>query len=231
MIVSSSRRSKKRRSRRGGLNPLQKEGDVSQVLQELRLQTSLLKAEQRSSLLEVKDVPRVILRRNKVHTFSRTVGLGDIVTSAVDVFGAYAFTIGALPGSADFLSLFDQYRLSQVTLTFSPVNIDGIGEPIYTVLDYDDAAVPTSTDVLRQYDNLKITPVSQYFERTLNPHVALAAYSGAFTSFANMAASWIDSGSPAVQFYGLKYAWPGRVGATGAFSVQATVTVQCRNTI
>lgn len=47
--------------------------------------------------------------------------------------------------------------------------------------------------------------------------MAVAVYSGAFTSFANAPSSWIDSGSPNVQHYGLKAA------------VTATAAVQTYN--
>jgi len=34
--------------------------------------------------------------------------------------------------------------------------------------------------------------------------MAVAAFSGAFTSYSNVPAGWIDSASPGVQHYGLK---------------------------
>lgn len=42
----------------------------------------------------------------------------------------------------------------------------------------------------------------------LRPRTAMAAYSGAFTSYANMSDQWIDLNSTSVQYYGFKLLLP-----------------------
>jgi len=76
------------------------------------------------------------------------------------------------------------------------------------VIDYDNGTALTSTAAAREYDNCMILTPAESGERIFIPRMALAAYSGAFTSYANVEPQWIDTASTGVIHYGLKYFIP-----------------------
>lgn len=176
--------------------------------------------QERFGLPTVPDVAEMMLRRDDVKTFRVNLTTQVITTSTtVPTAGAYSFTLNALNNAAEFTSLFDQYRLVQVVAEFYPDN-NTEGFPIYTVIDYDDAATPASEAIMQEYSTLQTTSAaSGYFQRVLNPRAAIAAYSGAFTSFASAPRSmWMDVASPSIQYYGLKYFIP--ITASANFHVR-----------
>jgi len=185
-----------------------------------------------ASVPTVRDVNHLLLKRNKVHTFTRTfAGPGITSPTVTDLLGALNFTLSALPSSTDFTSLFDQYRIAQVSIKFFPVAGVGTGSnPLVTVIDYDDSNTPSSVSDLYQYDSLQMNQPGTVFTRTLVPKTSTAVYSGAFTSFASAPNSlWIDVASPNVQYYGLKYGITAVTGATANWSTLIEYIVQLRN--
>ncbi len=195
------------------------------------MQTALLQANQSTEQPETPDLPRMVLKKQKVYTFVRHINLANIATTASDTSGSYVFSLSSLPGYTDFTSLFDQYRIVQVTVCFSPINQTAVGAPIITAIDYDDNNTPVSADDLRQYDTSRTCVATRYFERTLSPRAAIAAYSGsAFTAYASSPENlWIDMASPGIPYYGLKYYWTGRTGATAGYQVDARFVLQFRH--
>lgn len=180
-------------------------------------------------------------RRAQVVTFTRTVDRGQITADSVGIYGAFAFALADLPSYTDFTSLFDQYRIAQVTMRFIPVvapfgpATSATAYPsLHTVIDQDDNVTPGSLDVLRQYGTHQVTPNQVYFERCLTPRYALSAYSGIFGSFALAPVnSFIDSNSPNVQYYGVKWG-TSAITSTGTYvlyNVEATYVLQCRSII
>jgi hypothetical protein len=110
--------------------------------------------------------------------------------------------------SASLQAVFDQYRISMVEVWLIPrltvaftANINaGL---LYSVVDYDDAA-PVNVLGLQQYSNCLVGRGTCVHYRKFKPHAAVAAYAGAFTSYANETAPWLDCGSPNIQHYGFK---------------------------
>lgn len=139
------------------------------------------------------------------------------------------FTLNDLPQVASFTALFDQYRIDKVQVDFiptaqiclvpqaevtavaaldAPIVAGGASGGVYgTVIDYDDSAALANLSAYMQYSNFKMGQVGslKIHRRTFKPHVATAAYAGAFTSYANMVNQWIDCASTTVQHYGLKF--------------------------
>lgn len=156
----------------------------------------------------VPDIPRIFAKTRKVYTINQTLSSGVIsVGSTSPSSGAVYFTLSNVPLNSAFQALFDSYKVQQMTVRFVPLGSVPAGggyNPLVSVIDYDDANALTSIQSAQAYDNAQETPLGQYCERTLVPRVALAAYSGAFTSYATMR-SWIDVASNAVQHYGVKY--------------------------
>jgi hypothetical protein len=185
----------------------------------------------------VKDTPDVpdiiwpIVKRNKIFTFVRKVDLGIISPSVtVETDGAYSFTLNALPDYTEFTALFDNYRIIGVKINFMPLFTDTSATvaypPIRTAIDYDDSAATTLAQ-LEEYDSCLASYTGQFFQRTLVPRLAVAAYAaGVFTSFAQRTYQWIDCASPGVILYGLKYAIPVAGAANQVWSVNADYMLQ-----
>lgn len=181
----------------------------------------------------VRDVQARTLRRHRIYPFHRAIDLGIITPSVtLETFTSYTFTLGALPDSTEFTALFDQYRIMQVRMEFTPLFTDTSATvaypPLYTAIDYDDANSVTGAQI-NEYDSVMFTPTGTYFERTFNPRIALAAYSGAFTSFGQPKAGfWLDCASPSVVHYGLKTVMPVSGAANQVWSVRAHLMLEFR---
>jgi hypothetical protein len=155
--------------------------------------------------------------------------------------GTITFTAGATQNFASLAAAFDQYRITVAECRFTPqstvsVLSAGLGSTItnprlYTCLDYDDTAGLTVATI-EQYDSCVITPPSCGVSRVLRPRIAMAAYSGTFTSYANVDSDiWIDVASSAVIYYGVKYVVePGQTGQTAlqAYDVDVTLFMEFR---
>jgi hypothetical protein len=181
----------------------------------------------------VPDVDRIILGRHKVHTFHRSYSVGNITGSTTaEVDGAVTITLASFPDYTDFTNLFDTYRFMQVVVEFNPLFLDTTATtnypPIATVIDYDDGNA-TAYAQLEEYDSFMITQTGQYFQRVFTPRIALAAYSGTFTSYSQpKAGTWIDVASTGVVHYGLKYALPETGAANSVWSVTVHAIMQFR---
>jgi hypothetical protein len=178
------------------------------------------------------DVPRLIISPGKVHTFTRSFQASNLtISTTVDLVGSIEVHLSDFPGATDFTSLYDMYRITQVTVKFSPSNSASRGRLI-TAIDYDDASTAFVLNDLEQYATLWEAEPDTYVIRTYNPRIAVAAYAATvFTSFANQKASWIDANSPGVSHYGLKYVLPTNPGATAgiAYNVLVTGIIQCKS--
>jgi len=184
--------------------------------------------------MDVPDIPRMLVNRDKVHTFVRTSNRTTITASTtIDQSGSYTVSLGDFPSISDFTNLFDEYRIVQLTFEFFPIAITTPIQPIYTAIDPDDSSTPGSADTLRQFDTCRIVQGNHYFERTFTPMVSSALYSGTFTSFGNMSPYkvWIDNASTSVQHYGLKYYWPATLLTVAAYTVQCKAVIQCRHPV
>lgn len=126
----------------------------------------------------------------------------------------YNFTMSSYNVGTGF---FDQYRFEAIRFTITPQN-NAIGliataanslVPIYCVIDYDDSTALATANAASAYSTCVVVNPGESVERIFRPHMALAAYSGAFTSYANVAPTWIDSSSNTVQHYGIKLFVPG----------------------
>jgi len=155
----------------------------------------------------------------RVEKFVFTVDKGTIGQGSSDLLGAMDFSLSDITGYADLSSVFDQYKLDAVEVRFDPqyttcdlknYSATVIKPPrLITVIDYDDANSPASKAVLFAYTTCEVSPPLKSQTRKLKPRMAIAAYSGSFTSYANVQDQWIDAASPNVQHYAVKYAMEG----------------------
>lgn len=132
---------------------------------------------------------------------------------------SYYASLDQLPDNSEFTSLYDQYKITGIKLEIIPFNntsnagttIAGsnVAACLHSVVDFDDVSLPTASlsgvQKLMQYQNYKRTMIpGRKLVRFYRPHLAVGAYSGAFTSYLNKGPQWIDCGSPSVQHYGFK---------------------------
>jgi hypothetical protein len=135
--------------------------------------------------------------------------LGVATTSTVAAtFSANSFAVSSLDQINSLTAVFDQYRVAMVEITYIPVELNyGLSSGLFTsVIDYDDSAALTTVPQALDYSNSITVGGGAVLRRTFVPHMAMAAYSGAFTSFANEGPKWIDAASTGVQHFGVKTA-------------------------
>jgi hypothetical protein len=150
------------------------------------------------------NVPYKVVQASYVGSFSSSATL--------PTFQAYNFTAASVDQIASLQALFDQYRITLIEAFISPrltVNTTTSANfgRFASVIDYDDSTALTTFASALDYQNVLESSGKDGHYRRWRPHVAVAAYSGAFTSYANEESPWIDAVSSAVQHYGLKTAW------------------------
>lgn len=172
---------------------------------------------------------------NKVYDFIQTLVPSVIASSNIaNTFTSFNFQLSQLDQAASFQALFDQYRIRMIEVNFIPAQTEQPTPVInqgnfYTVVDYDDSNALTSVAAAVDYTNVQFGTGTQQQRRVFQPHVAVAAYSGAFTSFENQASPWIDMQSPNVQHYGVKTVWTPTNSNGDAITVLSRIWLQCRN--
>jgi len=129
----------------------------------------------------------------------------------------------------DFTSLFEQYRILQLSFRFNPTFQGNAGQ-LFTAIDYDDNSTPVGQAELIQKESCQVNQAAEYFERVLNPRASIAAYSGStFTASAIAPANlWFDEASTSIPFYGLKAYLPNTVTSGNIFNVTCEAVIQCR---
>lgn len=154
------------------------------------------------------------------------VGMTTITTTAVQTTFYYGFsmffTLDTIPTFASYVSAYDRFNIQKVVVKIYPVCTSSTGQDIvnpsnsqcngflHWVIDSEDANLPSASDLgvdtLRRRPSYRMVNLarSRPMTRTVMPRIALGAYSGAFTSYANRKPGWIDTASPSVQHYGLK---------------------------
>jgi len=183
----------------------------------------------------VPDVPRLALKAKKVYTTTLSLMLPNITgSSTVPTQGAIAVQLASFPDYVSWTNCFDAYRIIHIDVEFIPFGIGVTGTTqtngtFYSCIDYDDAT-PIDFGTILQYDTRQIVPSGVYFERRFVPRAAVAMYSGvAFTSYGQSTSQWIDSSSPSVQHYGLKYYSTVSSSAVTLYTPIVTATISFRN--
>jgi hypothetical protein len=150
-------------------------------------------------------------------------------TSGVTVVGGRAFTVADFTGSAALLGVFDQYKIDQIEcwLENQNPNANANTPELYSAVDLDDANAPAGLQAIQDHQGAIVSGGYAGHYHKFAPHVAVAVYSGAFTSFSNSPSAWIDSASPNVQHYGLKFATVS-TGAAQQFNLVVRAVVSFR---
>jgi len=150
-------------------------------------------------------------RMNKPLNIIQTQKLTRINNSTtVEIDGGINFTFSQINQYNELAAVFDQYRFVLIEIKFLPtiqaLATGNQGGMFFTCVDTDDSS-STTASAIRDYPGCVSTESFKGHTHIFQPHVAIAAYSGAFTSFSNAVSPWIDVASPSVQHYGVKYAY------------------------
>lgn len=139
-----------------------------------------------------------------------TADLGVAFTTSViaNTYYAYKVKLGAFADYAEYVGLFDQYRVNRVEVWLTPAAAAGstVFNQLMSAIDLDDANVPATTPEVEGKQGALTTMGGAGHYHSWTPHVANALYSGAFSSYGNMVSPWIDAASINVEHYGLKVA-------------------------
>jgi hypothetical protein len=129
---------------------------------------------------------------------------------------AFSFVISTFSSASNYLAVFDQYMIEEIEVWLEPSSVlqNEIAGTLITSIDLDDAVIPTTASNVGSKQGSITSGVFAGHYHRWQPHLAVAMYSGAFTSFGNTPRQWCDSASPLIQHYGLKLAYTADVGAT-----------------
>ncbi len=158
-------------------------------------------------------IPKSLTAPN-VLKFSRMVNTGTVLTTSVTLptFASLNFTLNDLPEVASFQTLFDQYKIDLVEVwIYASYGLSDVPEAgqLLSVVDFDDSTNLGSVNAGFDYDNVIVGSLLNGHYRKFEPRAAIAAYSGAFTSYAQTDSNtWLDMASSTIQYYGVKLAAP-----------------------
>lgn len=164
-----------------------------------------------------------------------------------------AFTLAALPGAADFTTLYDKYKILGVSVKLFPVFAVGLasetvaaggyfGGMIHSVLDYDDNSAPTASEAglkeLRErvgyrMNNMLATGSRQIcLRRYFRPRIRIQVDSGAGTGKMQVnRAQWLDMQDVDIPHFGIKWLLEGYnstlAQAVHTFKLDATYYIKC----
>jgi hypothetical protein len=108
--------------------------------------------------------------------------LAFFTTSTVsNTFAGTFFALSSMNDASEYAAVFDQYRIMAVEITIMPTTqlIAGLTGHLLSAIDYDDVA--TITPALNaQKSTVIISNLQDTIVRSFTPHIAMAAYSGAY---------------------------------------------------
>jgi hypothetical protein len=178
-----------------------------------------------------------ISRDNRPYQVMQISNQGTVLSSNTSVaqMTAKQWSTTDIIQFSSYATVFDQYKIDFIELwltPFGPATAPGYNSNIhiYSAVDYDDANAPTSLTAISQYENAVITRPSEGHYVKFRPHIAVAAYGGAFTQFKNEPSDWLDVASGAVQHYGFKFGAEATLAnADLKLDMETRITISFRN--
>jgi len=175
------------------------------------------------------------MSNESIYKFTQMVATAtNSSNTTVAVFFTQYFTASMVDQISSLTAVFDQYRIDEIEVWFIPrIGASNEGATVdqglfASVVDYDDATALSTFAQALDYSNVMVTNGRDGHYRRFKPHCAIAAYSGAFTSFVNEPSPWIDAASTGVQHYGVKTAWTA-TDVLYSQSIQARFHMSWRN--
>jgi hypothetical protein len=151
---------------------------------------------------------------NQVYKLTQTQVATAVLTTSTTILSTAqrVFQFSFLDQNSSLANVFDQYMIDEIEYILMPRLLTQDGSSlsnaglVASVIDYDDANSLTTFAQALDYTNCIVGAGIQAHYRCFKPHVAIATYSGAFTSYGNVANQWLDCSSSTVQHYGIKIA-------------------------
>lgn len=136
-----------------------------------------------------------------------------ISSTSVPVYAAQSFTLSQVDNVSSYIAVFDQYKITEIEVLIEPsvseVNSNSADVGSYiTAVDIDDDTPPATVAQLGPYTSSLMSKGTASHYHRWKPTIAIAAYSGAFTSYASTDSEWLDCASTGIKHYGLKAAIP-----------------------
>jgi len=177
--------------------------------------------------------PEFIVPNRTYTTVQSFQALANCVSSSsAPTFTAGYVALNAMDQYTSWQAVFDQYRIELIEYTFMPTSSEGFSASnvgMFTVVvDLDDNTALTTVASAMDYPQQQTVRGSDPVRVVWKPHIALAGYSGAFSSYINEGPQWIDCSSPAVQHYGVKTAWT-QTGSAYTYNIAIRCRVSFRN--
>lgn len=146
-------------------------------------------------------------------------------------------SFGDLPQFATFAALYDQYRITSITLKFTPAMTQSTGPLVfpnlmmYTVLDYNDANALSTTAQATQHNTCRMHPWLKGFSRTFKPHVVMNVTDSAAQAYVlTKPAPWISTANTNIQHLGVKMITDVNSGSGNfIWNVNYIFTIQFKN--
>lgn len=213
-------------------NPVRKL-EAAQLLV-LKRMLDIQKTNAGGSIERVPDIPKMVLKKWKIHTFTRNTAVGQVLANSTTTPITYAnsITLASLPNSAEFTSLFESYRIVQATWQFIPLFQGAVANALYTWFDYNDDSLPTGVAEGSQTDSLRISQSGHFVERNTVPILSQDGLAnGTLTSGYSMPNTrlWVDTNSSGSKYYGIKAIIPANTNISNGvplYEVQCNVVIQ-----
>lgn len=176
-------------------------------------------------LSSARPMPLLSTPRSQVMVVTSEAYYTAFATSAtVPTYWGGNFTLSQFQDYVSYTSLFDEYKFDGIEVWLESDKLGSstvASAQMFSVIDLDDGNTPTSiASVLARQGCVSSNTTTGQYHRWV-PNMAIASYSGAFTSYSNVEPTWIDCASPAVQHYGLKICVPTADGVIRTINITA----------
>lgn len=153
----------------------------------------------------MRSLPRPVVNRDRITNITRSFTPQNVATSATATGYAFSFALSDVNGYANFTTVFDDYRIDQVTVVLNPLNFDPVNRSYaYVYVDYNDSSTPTLSQAVSA-ENMFIVPGGTPCEYTFRPKIQAAYYSTITTQYGPASSgSWMSTQYPGAPYYGLK---------------------------
>lgn len=148
-----------------------------------------------------------------VHRAVRTKDYIIPISDATEYHSYLGASLNSLDGYAEFSNLYESYRIYGVRATFiydrnSSDSNSGVAYSnlpmLYTYDNPVDYVAAATNEAAEQHGTYQVHRLDQPVVKYYKPKAAGALYGGAFTSY-GQTSPWIDTTSPAVQYYFANY--------------------------
>lgn len=138
--------------------------------------------------------------------------------------GGIKFSLVDCLNYTNFTAMFDQYRINTVVVKFTPHMTEIVNKPFddtttpgagatipnfCVAVDRDDATAPTTYNEVKQRNKSRVVPATKSLTFKLRPSRLIATYNtgiGQDAYTVDTTKRWINSSSPNLNHFGLKYA-------------------------